>query len=406
MELDQKQSQEFINSVRSSLPAHASQSWLNTLQLQKITPTKVFISGIPHKVYLYEIKTNHESLLKKVLEEHFPERAPFAEKRFVYKVGCNAARNKAVQTEFDLNQEEFAAKIDNPAIETTSSSMRIEPAECKTSLTLLDSYIPGKRNLLAIRACKAVVDMPGIAFNPFVIYGESGAGKSHLLEGINNELQLSTPNKNTILVCAEDFLNNFVTHLRLNKMKEFRDMYRKVDAFLLDDLHALAPSTKCQTELLYTINALRKKKAQIVIACKEPPAQMKNLSAGLCTKLESGLTVDIGIPDIFTKITILESKANERGIPLNNELAEFIVKHINGGIGRLEGALIRLGVHASLLNEELTIELAQYALKDCSKSKSRKNLFRTFYRRNSNQDYATGLYYVPDFKGRASFVST
>ena len=364
MELTHKQSLEFIESVRSSLTANASQSWLNSLQLLKITPSKVVISGIPHKVYLYEIKTNHEKLLTKVLDKIYPEKAPFSEKKFIYKIGSSLKTMKAVQTEFNLNQEQFAAKIDNPELKEKSSSNKQETDVRSSSVNLLDSFIPGKRNLLAIRASKAVVDMPGIAFNPFIIYGESGSGKSHLLEGINNEIQNAIPNKQTVLVSAEDFLNNFVTHLRINKMKEFRDKYRKADVFLLDDLHALTPSSKCQTELLYTINALRKKKAQIVIACKEPPTQIKGLSPGLCGKLESGLTVDIGMPDNMTKVEILANKAKQRAIPLSNELANFIVQHIKGGIGRLEGALIRLGVHASLLNEELTTELAQFALKD------------------------------------------
>ncbi len=364
MELTHKQSLEFKESVRNSLTANESHSWLNSLQLLKITPTKVVIVGIPHKVYLYEIKTNHEKMLTKILDKLYPEKAPFSEKKIIYKIGNNLKTRKVVQKEFNLNQEQFVAKIDGPKLQEKTSSTQPETPVSQPSVNLLDTFIPGKRNLLAIRACKAVVDMPGIAFNPFIIYGESGSGKSHLLEGINNEIQRAIPKKQTILVSAEDFLNNFVTHLRINKMKDFRDKYRMTDVFLLDDLHALSPSSKCQTELLYTINALRKKKAQIVIACKEPPTQMQSLSSGLCGKLESGLTVDIGMPDNLTKVEILESKSKERGIPLSNELAHFIVKNITGGIGRLEGSLIRLGVHASLLNEELTTELAQYALKD------------------------------------------
>ena len=373
MELTHKQSLEFKESVLSSLNANASQSWLNSLQLLKITPAKVVITGIPHKIYLYEIKTNHEKLLRKVLDKLYPDKAPFSEKKFIYKIGSNLKIRKAIQTEFNLNQEQFAAKIDNLELQEKSSSKQQADSFRDTSLNLLDSFIPGKRNLLATRASKAVVDMPGIAFNPFIIYGDSGSGKSHLLEGIKNEMQHTIPTKQTILISAEDFLNNFVTHLRINKMKDFRDRYRKVDVFLLDDLQALTPSSKCQTELLYTINALRKKKAQIVIACKEPPTQIQNLSSGLCGKLESGLTVDIGMPDNITKVEILESKAKERGIPLSNELANFIVNNIKGGIGRLEGAMIRLGVHASLLNEELTTELAQYALKDWLDHPSKKS---------------------------------
>ena len=107
-----KQSLEFKESVRSSLTANASQSWLNSIQLLKITPTKVEIAGIPHKVYLYEVKTNHEKLLKKVLDSLYPEKAPFSEKKFVYKVGSNLKNKKFVQTEFNLNQEQFAEKIE------------------------------------------------------------------------------------------------------------------------------------------------------------------------------------------------------------------------------------------------------------------------------------------------------
>ena len=170
MELTHKQSLEFKEAVRSSLTANVSQSWLNSLQLLKITPAKVVIAGIPHKVYLYEIKTNHEKLLTKVLDKLYPEKAPFSEKKFIYKIGSNLKTRKAVQTEFNLNQEQFAAKIDNPQLQQNPSSKQPENTVSSSSVNLLDSFIPGKRNLLGIRACKAVVDMPGIAFYPFIIY--------------------------------------------------------------------------------------------------------------------------------------------------------------------------------------------------------------------------------------------
>jgi len=364
MELNQEQSNEFKECVKSSLSAQANQAWLNSLQLLKITPSKVILGGIAHKVYRYEIMTNHETLLKKVLDELYPEKAPFSEKKFEYKIGDISKPKRVIQPEFELNEDPHTEMVEETLPNKIKSSKQLErPVGCH-STCLLDSFIPGKRNLLASRACRAVVDMPGVAFNPFIIYGESGAGKSHLLEGINHELQQLQPEKQTIQVAAEDFLNDFIVHLRMNKMKEFRDRYRKVDAFLLDDLQALLPSAKCQTELLHTINALRKKNAQIVIACIQAPTQIEGLISGLRSRLESGLTVDIGIPDDQTRIAILESKAVERGIPLSTELAHFIVQHIKGGIGRMEGVLMRLGVHASLLNEELTIDLARYALKD------------------------------------------
>jgi len=364
MELNQEQSMEFKECVKRSLSPQSNQAWLNSLQLLKITPSKVILGGISHKVYRYEIKTNHESLLKKVLDELYPEKAPFAEKKFEYKIGGFSKPKKVIQPEFELKEKSRTEIAEETLPKKIKSAKQLEATTGGHNACLLDSFIPGKRNLLASRACRAVVDMPGVAFNPFIIYGESGAGKTHLLEGINHELQQSNPGKQTVQVGAEDFLNDFIVHLRMNKMKEFRDRYRKVDAFLLDDLQALLPSSKCQTELLHTINALRKKKAQIVIACEQAPTQIEGLITGLRGRLESGLTVDIGIPDDQTRIEILENKAVERGIPLSNELAHFIVQHIKGGIGRMEGVLMRLGIHASLLNEELTIDLAKYALKD------------------------------------------
>ena len=121
------------------------------------------------------------------------------EKKFVYKIGSNIKSLKTEQVEFNLNQEKFIAKIDSVEIKETSFTKKQDPEASNSSVNLLNTFIPGKRNLLAIRACKAVVEMPAIAFNPFVIYGESGSGKSHLLEGINNEMQHVIPNKQVLL---------------------------------------------------------------------------------------------------------------------------------------------------------------------------------------------------------------
>ena len=140
MELTHKQSLEFKESVLGSINANASQSWLNSLQLLKITPAKVVITGIPHKVYLYEIKTNHEKLLRKVLDKLYPDKAPFSEKKFIYKIGSNLKTRKAIQTEFNLNQEQFAAKIDNLELQEKSSSKQQAASYRDTSINLLDSF--------------------------------------------------------------------------------------------------------------------------------------------------------------------------------------------------------------------------------------------------------------------------
>ena len=376
MELNQEQISKFKDSLKYNLSSNDNKSWIDSLQSLHITPKKVILGGISHRIYRYEIKTNHETLLKKVLDEQFPENYPFSKKIFEYKIGNVKKQKISIQTELDLNQsnDKAVSKLNDSNINNDFNPNNL-PVNCNTNNSL-ESFIPGERNLLAIRACKVVVEMPGMAFNPFIIYGESGSGKTHLLEGICNEIQQSDSKINTVCVSAENFLNEFINNLRSNKMKDFRDIYRKSDIFLLDDLEALLPSEKCQNELLHTIKALRKKNSQIVVVCEKPPTHIIELNPGLIRILESGLTVDIGIPDKITKIEILEKKATERGIPFNNELANFIVNNFNGGIGRMEGILMRLGVHASLLNEKLTISLAKDILKDFL-SESENDLFAT-----------------------------
>jgi len=380
MDLSDEKRSEFKKLLVDYLPSNIKHSWVDTIKLLKISPSKVIFGGIPHKIYRYEIKTNHESLLIKILEKLLPEKAPFSNKQFEYKIGLNKKNKKLYQTEFDLNQEHDYTKINLNKTNIKNVSKHKENNLFCTSNHLLDSFIPGKRNLLASRASRIVVDMPGIAFNPFIIYGDSGAGKSYLLEGIFNELLQSNNYKKNLSVSAENFLNDFINNLRLNKMKEFRDMYRKSDVFMLDDLEALLPSNKCQVELLHTIKALIKKKTQIVVVCEQPPTLIKGLNPGLRRILESGLTVDVGIPDDETKIKILENKAFERSIPFSKELANFLVQNIKGGVGSMEGVLMRLGVHASLLNEELTINLARNALKDwLNKSSNKKSILNSYH---------------------------
>ena len=364
MELNQEQISKFKDSLRYYLSSDDNKSWIDSLQSLKIKSSKVIFGGISHRIYRYEIRTNHETLLIKVLDEQFPEYYPFSNKIFEYKIGIEEKQNQSIQPEFDLdltNEKELS--IINNSINKNNFNTKDLTTNCNNK-NLLNKFIPGDRNLLAIKACNVVVGMPGIAFNPFIIYGESGSGKTHLLEGICNEFQIRESKKNTVCVSAEDFLNDFINNLRSSNMKNFRDIYRKPDAFLLDDIEALLPSEKCQNELLHTIKSLRKKNSQIVIVSEKPPTHIKGLNSGLKRFLESGLTVDIGIPDNKTKIEILENKASERGIPFNNELANFIVSNIEGGIGRMEGILMRLEVHSSLLNEKLTISLAKDILKD------------------------------------------
>ena len=373
MEFNKEKIIEFTKRIRENFPAKSNNSWIENLNLVNISKTKVILGGIPHRVYRYEIKTNHEKLIIRILDEIFPEMSPFSNKIFEYKIGVPKNNEDPIQTEFDFNKKNLDNSLDNKFITKNNFKHKKLPVNYNYN-HLLDSFIPGKRNLLAIRSSRIVVELPGIAFNPFVIYGESGSGKTHLLEGISNEVHKKDTNISSIYISAEDFLNDFINSLRSNKMKDFRDLYRNPNILLIDDLESILPSKKCQNELIHTFKALKKKNSQIAIVCEKPPSHIVGLDPSLKRFLESGLTVDMGIPDDNTKIEILIKKAAEKGIPLNSDLAYFIVSKIKGGVGRMEGVLMRLGVHASLLNEKLTIDLVNEIIKDwLNESEKSKN---------------------------------
>ena len=268
MELNREQSDKFKKFLKDKLPTNRKNSWFENLQLLKITTSNVIFGGITHRVYRYEIKTNHEFLLVKVLDELFPEYSPFSSKIFVYNIGVVKENKKSIQAEFDFNITNIGKKIKKPYIKKENSLKNKNTAFNYNYNHFFSSFIPGERNLLAIRSSKVVVEMPGIAFNPFVIYGESGSGKTHLLEAINNESHKINSKLSSVNVSTEDFLNDFINHLRTNKMKDFRDLYRKADIFLLDDLESILPSKKCQNELLHTIKTLRKKNHRLLLHAK------------------------------------------------------------------------------------------------------------------------------------------
>ncbi len=398
MKPHQQRLHQFNHALRQQLNSRTAPPWLEELQLVGIDEHKIVFSGIDHAAYQYDLRRNHQSRLFSVLEEIFPEYAPFYEKHIAFAHCTKASGQKGsrqIEFEFPENPSSQHSHLgvvqDQEKARSALSSETSNIDKKDHSITSrkitrdsrkgfphrdssagkhhdfqfsLNTFVAGERNQLASRACRAVTEMPGKAFNPFVIYGVIGAGKTHLLEGIGHELAGSHPSLRVVYVTAEDFLNEFIQCLREKEMARFRKNYRGADLFLLDDLDVLSGARQCQTELLHTLNSLRQRQAQIVITCMEAPGSITGLQEALSSRLESGLAIDVGIPDTSARIEILVRKAQEHGIPLSRELAEFIAVNISGSVGRLEGALIRLGVHASLMNEPLSVELARNNLRD------------------------------------------
>ncbi len=235
-----------------------------------------------------------------------------------------------------------------------------------------DAFVIGSGNQFAHAACQAVAERPSKAYNPLFLYGGVGMGKTHLMQAIGHEVKRRMPQAAICYVSSEKFTNEMINSLRYDKMTTFRDKFRNVDVLLIDDIQFLAQKERTQEEFFHTFNALHESLKQIVIASDRPPKELAEIEDRLRSRFEWGLIADIQPPDLETKVAILQKKSEQEKVTLPTDVALYIASNIRSNVRELEGALIRLVAHSSLIGAEITLPYAQQVLKNFIDSQARK----------------------------------
>jgi len=225
-----------------------------------------------------------------------------------------------------------------------------------------DSFVVGSSNKMAYTASKAVADKPGVQYNPLFIYGGTGLGKTHLLQAIGNEL--SEKDKNVIYVTVEQFMNDFLFSMKNKNLEHFKSKYRQCDLLLIDDVQFLSGKETTQEEFFHTFNELHNAKKQIVLTSDKLPSQIAGLEDRLKSRFEHGLKSHIQLPELETKIAIIEKKSELNGIHLTKDIINYIATNLGNSIREIEGVLIQINANANLIGGEINIELVQRVLKD------------------------------------------
>ncbi len=238
------------------------------------------------------------------------------------------------------------------------------------SLTF-DAFVVGPSNQFAYNASLAVTKKLGILYNPLFIYGGTGLGKTHLLQAIGN-LALEEK-KIVIYVTIEQFMNDFTFSLRNKSMEHFRNKYRKCDILLIDDVQFLSNKEQTQEEFFHTFNELHNSKKQIVMTSDRLPSQIAGLVDRLKSRFKWGLTTDIQFPELETKIAIIEKKSELNGVILTKEIVNYIATTLDNSVREIEGVLIQINASASLLNQEINLELVKSLLKE-QKKEQKENI--------------------------------
>ena len=261
-----------------------------------------------------------------------------------------------------------------------------------------DTFIPGDNSNFAYNASVAVAKEPGKQYNPILLYGGSGLGKTHLMQAIGNYIYNNGGEKLKICyVSAESFTNEFTISIKEGKTNAFKNKYRNLDVLLLDDIHFLQGKESTQEELFYTFNALHEKKAQMVFTCDRPIKEIKNMAARLVSRLANGLCIDLQPPSYETRVAILQKKVDLTGKTLSQDIIEYIAKNIETNVRDLEAALHKVFGYAELVGKTPDLEITKHLLKDVMDSAGAESISIDVIQKVIADNYQIS---VADLKGK------
>ncbi len=283
------------------------------------------------------------------------------------KVAITEITGKEYDLEFILPEQAPAARQSSFSSNAADSTRVVSERAGLNPKYTFDTFVVGNNNKFAHAAALAVAESPGKMYNPLYIYGGAGLGKTHLMHSIAHFILNEDPSIRVIYVTSETFTNEVIDAIRngnASSMSKFREKYRNVDVLLIDDIQFIIGKESTQEEFFHTFNELHNNKKQIIISSDKPPKEMETLEERLRSRFEWGLIADISQPDFETRMAILQKKEEMDGYDIDNDIIKYIAMNVKSNIRELEGALNKLIALSRLEHREITLSLAEEALKD------------------------------------------
>ena len=344
--------------VEAKIPSTlAYDLYINTLVPKGIYKEKILILLTVNRATKNIVDGNYKELLKSCINQLFPT---------------------LMDVEIITEDEEPLLGRLMQEVNIPVSAGYISDTEEKVSFVsqyTFENFVVGKSNEFAVAVARAVADNPGAKYNPVFLWGGVGLGKTHLMHAIGNHIQRNFPEKKIVYITCEQFINEFIESVRdasndSNTMKNFREKYRKVDVFMMDDVQFLANKDSTQEEMFHTFNELYLANKQLIFSSDRPPKEIK-IEDRLKTRFGSGIIADIQAPDLETRIAILQKKCNNKGYALNIKVLSLIAEKITNNIREMEGMLNRIISYSTLVGGDPNdLNIVNDALRDYADSSS------------------------------------
>jgi chromosomal replication initiator protein len=317
--------QTVLGEIELSVSRAAYAAWFKKTCLNEISDAGGVEIGVPNIFAKQQLESRFDGQIRSILQKNGVTVSSMS-----YHILSSKNSSKASRPKFQQLTPQDASAGRKPI-----SSSRLNPRYS------LDSFVVGSSNDLAYTVAQAIVEKPGVRYNPMFVYGGVGLGKTHLIQAIGNEIIKKNPESKVLYITTETFVSEFIHFLRTKK-GSFSDRYRSVDVLIIDDIQFIAGKETTEEEFFHTFNTLHQANKQIIISSDKAPKKISSLTDRLRSRLEWGMAIDIQMPDFETRCIILQSKAGNAGVELDRETVEYLANNIKTNVRELEGALNQL----------------------------------------------------------------
>lgn len=365
--------------IKDNIPAQSFKTWFEPIKALRLEGNVLTIQ-VPSLFFYEWLEEHYVGLLRKTVKKQLGEEGRL-EYNIVVEKSSNSipfttnmpsngngaeGKNQSMPMPVSLNKD-----IKNPFVIPGLKKLQVDP-QLNQNYTF-ENFIEGDCNRLARSAGYAVAGKPGgTSFNPLMVYGGVGLGKTHLVQAIGNEIKRNLTDKLVLYVSCEKFTQQFVDALKNNNINDFVNFYQAMDVLIMDDVHNFAGKEKTQDIFFHIFNHLHQSGKQLIITSDKAPKDLSGLEERLLSRFKWGLSADLSVPDLETRMAILKKKMYSDGIELPSEVIEYVAHNIDNNVRELEGAMVSLLAQSTLNKKEIDLNLAKSMLKNFIKNSTKE----------------------------------